>query len=650
MCGITGIWKWNGAPVTESEIAAFTYTLRHRGPDGQGIYLDATGALALGHRRLAILDLSSTGHQPMSYSNHRYWLTFNGEIYNFIELRHELEMLGHQFVGQSDSEIILAAYQQWGPDCQHKFNGMWAFAIWDQQERRLFLSRDRFGIKPLYYLLQGHLFAFASEYKAFLALVEFVPQFNRHRLNRTLVDPNSAEDGPETLLTDVFRLPAGSYALVTPGQVRVRQWWSTLDHLPAPPSTLAQQAEHFRELFWEACALRMRSDVPIGTCLSGGIDSSAVICTLAAIRRDQSSTWTERQATDWQRAFTATFPGESFDEQIFARQAVAHSGARPCYLPITPDAATEYLEEVVFQVEDILTSLPTSTWLIYRELRRHQVVVSLDGHGADELLAGYPYHAFNAVSRLKPWQAGRVAAELAAMFPNGKEFKPRNALQVWLSQLPGTRSLYRSFGTGRLLRLGVIVDYLTQEREWRTHNEIKTINHYFRHQPITRGLYHDFHIRILPYILRNFDRCSMAHGIEVRMPFMDWRLVTYAFALPDRSKFSQGYTKLVLREAMVGVIPDSLRLRKTKVGFGSPMVTWFEGPLRPWLEAVVNSPAFLESDLWDGPRVRRYIKRRMVEGWLWRDIERVWPLLQTHLWLQMFIERRQPRQLELVVG
>jgi asparagine synthase (glutamine-hydrolysing) len=199
MCGITGLWKWNNGPITEDEITSFTYSLRHRGPDGQGIYIDpADCSLALGHRRLAILDLSPTGRQPMSYANERYWLIYNGEVYNFVELRRELEALGCQFVSQSDSEIILAAYHQWGPACQQKFNGMWAFAIWDRQERRLFLSRDRFGIKPLYYLIQGSLFAFASEYKAFLALPEFAPQLNRRRFDRSLVDPLSAEDGPET--------------------------------------------------------------------------------------------------------------------------------------------------------------------------------------------------------------------------------------------------------------------------------------------------------------------------------------------------------------------------------------------------------------------------------------------------------------------
>jgi asparagine synthase (glutamine-hydrolysing) len=647
MCGITGLWQWDNAPITEEEIASFTYALRHRGPDGQGVYSDPDCSLALGHRRLAILDLGPTGRQPMGYANERYWLAYNGEVYNFVELRRELEALGCQFVSQSDSEVILAAYHQWGPACQQKFNGMWAFAIWDRRERRLFLSRDRFGIKPLYYLVQGSLFAFASEYKAFLALAEFVPQLNRHRLDRTLIDPMSAEAGSETLLSHVFRLPGGSHAFVTPGEVQVERWWSTLDHLESPPATLTQQAERFRELFWEACALRMRSDLPIGTCLSGGVDSSSVICTLAAVHRSGPSALAERQATDWQRAFTATFPGESIDEQPFAQQAVAHSGAKAHYFPITPDTAAEYLEEIVFQLEDLTIGLPTSLWLIYRELRRQQVVVSLDGHGGDELLAGYQYYAFNAVSFWRPWRAGRVAREVAAMFPDSKEFKPRNALQIWLAQVPGAHTLYRGAWKGRLLQPSVILDYFTQEAQQRGNDETRAVDRRFRQQPLTRELYHDFHFRVLPCILRNFDRCSMAHGIEVRMPFMDWRLVSYAFSLPDQSKFGGGYTKRVLREAMAGIVPDALRLRKTKIGFGSPVVSWFKAVLRPWIESTVNDPSFLASDLWNGQAVRRYVQARMAQGWLWADTERIWPILQTHLWQQLFIERRRPSNITL---
>ncbi|MGH7159730.1 MAG: asparagine synthase (glutamine-hydrolyzing), partial [Acetobacteraceae bacterium] len=274
MCGITGHWARSGEDLGAEVFRDFTDRLAHRGPDGRGEEYFPAERLRLGHRRLAILDLSERGRQPMSTASGRYWLTFNGEIYNFIELRQTLVTRGYRFFSECDSEVILAAYREWGPDCQLLFNGMWAFGIWDSEARMLFLSRDRFGIKPLYYAEKNGSFCFASELKAFLALPWCDGSFAEDALALSIADMTGQEIPDATLLPDVQRLPPGHCLTVTRNTLECRRWWNTLEHLPSAPRSLEDQAAQFRNLFLDACRVRLRSDVSIATSLSGGLDSS----------------------------------------------------------------------------------------------------------------------------------------------------------------------------------------------------------------------------------------------------------------------------------------------------------------------------------------------------------------------------------------
>lgn len=265
MCGITGFWNLDGRPVNREELIRFTSQLAHRGPDGWDVYADESASLGLGHRRLAIIDLN-TGDQPMSYLNGRYWIVFNGEIYNFVELKKELESLGYVFKTDSDTEVILAAYDKWGEDFQFKLNGMWACAIWDSRERKLFLSRDRFGVKPMIYLFDGRRFAFASEMKAFLALDNFRAEYNPTVLANSLEDATHVEGAEDCLFQGLKRLLGGHcLTLDADGRMNIRRWWNTLDHLPNVPQRYEDQVAQYRELFLDACRIRMRSDVAIGT-------------------------------------------------------------------------------------------------------------------------------------------------------------------------------------------------------------------------------------------------------------------------------------------------------------------------------------------------------------------------------------------------
>ena len=352
MSGVVGYWSYSSADLAAAVFAEFTHSLAHRGPDGFGIEHFPGARLWLGHRRLAIVDLSERARQPMSYAEGRYWLTYNGEVYNYVELREELRGLGHRFISDSDSEVILAAYAQWGQDCQFRFNGMWAFAIWDAREHRLFLSRDRFGVKPLHYCDHAGAFVFASELKAFLTLPWIDGAFDPEILAETLADVYGQEATPDTLLPGVRRLPAGHAMVVeADGSIQINTWWNTLDHLPQPRASLDEQTEEFRALFFDACRLRLRSDVPLATALSGGLDSSAIACTLAELGRRGV---VEHAPKDWQRAFVACFTGTPYDERLHAKAVVDHTGMMPCYLDVDDHQALENIERVIFDHERIL--------------------------------------------------------------------------------------------------------------------------------------------------------------------------------------------------------------------------------------------------------------------------------------------------------
>lgn len=585
MCGIAGLFNFHGAPVDRGTLGRFTDSLAHRGPDGRGLLID--GSLGLGHRRLSILDLSRRGRCPMAYEDSmpvagsrlratwqdlhgdvieaahtpdRYWITFNGEIYNFLELRRELTAMGHRFRTETDTEVVLVAYAQWGEACLHRFNGMWAFALWDRRERTLLLARDRFGVKPLYYAATPARIAFASELKAFLKLETFSPALNHDLIPAYLQSAYSVEGTrPDTLFSGVHRLPAGHVLRIrADGVTHLSRWWETRDHFPEVPPRYDDQVAQFRELFLDATRLRLRADVPVGTCLSGGIDSSAVASAMAHLHRTGGIDL-GRTPRDWQRAFIADFPDTALNERAYADEVVAHTGAKPSYWRFDQTTAVDHVIDSVWSMEDVYGGLATPVWCLYRELRRAGVIVSLDGHGADELLGGYSWYL--------NWMQAQANA----------------------------------------------------------------------------NLYRDFHSTLLPAILRNFDRCSMAHGIEVRMPFMDWRLVTFAHALPAESKFGGGYTKRVLRDAMAGLTPERVRLRRFKIGFNSPMIEWYNGGLAPLITKLVRHPLWLESPHWDGPALRdRVLAKTSARAWTmadWGESIDLWTRFNVVLWQLLFIEK-----------
>lgn len=382
MCGIFGYIGKIERPLAERCLN----TMTHRGPDGWGIW--ANDGILLGHRRLSILDVSENGKQPMSYGNGRYWITFNGEVYNFLEIRSELEAKGHTFVSESDTEVILAAYMVWGEDCLFKFNGMWAFAIWDTAERTLFLCRDRFGKKPLFYAeLPNGDFAFASEMKALLPLLTNPAPNHKLVTNMTLRSSFAFEATEECSIQGIKRLLAGHSGYLRAGRPQSKRWWNTLDHLPEVPSNYEAQVEMLRELLEDACRLRMRSDVPIGTALSGGLDSSAVFSLLGHISRTHGGE--NRLSSNWQHAFVASFPETPLDEAHFAEQVATYQGVKADILDIDPTPEIDNLKQMLYLYEDVAITCPIPFMALYRRIKQSGVTVTLDGHAADELFGGY---------------------------------------------------------------------------------------------------------------------------------------------------------------------------------------------------------------------------------------------------------------------
>lgn len=592
MCGIVGLWNFNRQPVTLDILRCFTDSLAHRGPDGNGFYIDPGANLGLGHRRLAILDTSDSGRQPMSFAGERYWIVFNGEIYNFLELKAELEQHGYQFQTDSDTEIILAAYHRWGEDCQFRFNGMWAFAIWDREERKLFISRDRFGVKPLVYYFDQKHFAFASEMKAFLALDWFQPDFDSSMMSAALSNERLIEGDERCLLQGLKHLLGGHCITLKIGESpKIRRWWNTLDHLVKAPTSYEDQVERFRELFLDACRLRMRSDVSIGTALSGGLDSSSILCGMRYIH-NKSSTTTDRMASDWQKAFIMTYPGAAIDERKYADEVVKQTGVIPIYCVGTPDLYLEHFDRILFQFEEI-SDIHLGPWLVHKTQRENGVVVTLDGHGADEVLGGYPWHVTAALKDSMFKFSPRHTRELVSVMKNLELF-PDNYFYIKSAQV-----LLAKIMNGRR------PSWLLQSPADFTSPAYEEDMSLIRDRDLLfKATYVDFHFTQLPTNLRDFDRLSMAHGVEVRSPFMDWRLICFLFSLPSTAKIDAGFTKRILRDALKGILPESIRVRTRKLGFPN-LEAWRSPRGQEFIRDIIHSAEFQKSNIWNGRKISK---------------------------------------------
>lgn len=619
MCGIYGVIEKK----VDRELAMKCLnTMTHRGPNGYGLWQE--DGVTLGHRRLSILDLSSAGSQPMSYANERYWMTFNGEIYNFIEIRMELEKKGYTFRGNSDSEVIMAAYCEWKDKCVDRFNGMWTFAIWDKEEKTLFMSRDRFGVKPLFYTeFPGGGIAFASEMKAIMPLMGRV-EANKELFDRYFGD-NHYENQPECLIHGIKRFPAGTNAWYRNGKLTLTRYWNTLDHLIEVPKTYEEQVAQFRELFLDACKIRMRSDVTLGTGLSGGLDSSATICAMSYISKNLSD---ERMNDDWQHAYVACFPGTEQDETKYAKAVTDYLGIRHTFMNIdTAVSEKEFLRQL-YCFEELWGNPQVPMMELYKKEQELGTTVSLDGHAADELFAGYGFDILKAYPDAKSKEDIDVITT-AYLNQNSEEGIPVGSAEFKKYRNKLYREAMFKYRAKKLLGREAVRSAYSDHPNWN------------RLDNLTKTLFVSTHETILPTLLRNYDRDSMASSVEIRMPFLDYRIVEMAFSLGWRSKLHGGWSKSIVRDACADFMPKEVCYRRTKLGFNAPILDWMRGPYREFFEDTVADPAFANCSLIDQPDVIREDLRKFLaaEGGTFSQAADIWNRIQPYLWERAMIKQ-----------
>jgi asparagine synthase (glutamine-hydrolysing) len=619
MCGICGIVELDAPPATDAVIG-MRDALAHRGPDADGIYA-AEGA-ALGFRRLAILDLSPAGNQPFPSRDDRFHLVHNGEIYNYRELRRELESHGRRFLTATDTEVVLAAYEEWGDGCVSRFNGMWAFAIWDAAERRLFCARDRFGVKPFYYRVDGARFAFASEPKAFRRLPGAALEPNLP-IVREYLEQGWLEQGTETFFDAIVRLaPAHTLTFDTNG-LRLRRYWRL--EQAEPPAD--DPVETVRELFLDSVRLRLRSDVAVGTCLSGGIDSSAIATSVSYLLRTERANATA--VGERQRTFTAYFEDAGFDERPFARAVVDATGAAPTWVSFDDRRLVDDLPSIIeSQDEPFGSTSMAAQWYVMRAAKSEGLTVMLDGQGGDETLGGYrAFVGFHLADLLARARVASVAREFRA-------FRPAlgaGSLAVALARPFAPESLTRAVRSRASGATELVHPALPQLDQLPFENGKGFSDRLRRHQHLLLTQ------RGLPELLRYEDRNSMAHSLEARVPFLDYRLVELLFALPGNELIRNGETKSILRRALGDLLPEPVRKRRDKLGFVTPAARFFRGALGDLASEVFASREFASRQFVDASAARRRLELyRTGQG---GNAFELWRALNLELWAQAFLDR-----------
>jgi asparagine synthase (glutamine-hydrolysing) len=565
MCGIAGIIQTNPSGFSKEHLQKMTDALAHRGPDGEGFWQHADNISLLGHRRLSILDLSATGAQPMHYLD-RYVVIHNGEIYNYIELKAALQKKGYSFKSNTDTEVIAAAYDCWKEECVQQFDGMFAFAIWDEKEKMLFAARDRFGEKPFYYHFEQGNFLFASEMKALWA-AGLPKQPNQKMLFNFITigytdNPDKAE---ETFYDDINKLPAASYLKFSfvYFTLSVEKYWEIDPEEENRKITDAQALEKFTALFHTSIKRRLRSDVAVGTSLSGGLDSSSVLAWVAALTNQPSPL----------TSFTASFPGFEKDETLFAKQVAEKFSVQHHTVSVSDAAILNEWEKICYHQEEPFGSASINAqYKVFELAKQHGVKVLLDGQGADETLAGY--HKYYKWYWQELFRKGKLSGrkELAAARANGvvEPFTWKNKIAAWFPSFASI-VMERQYLIKSISHKDFTKEFVQQQsREaYYAPPDYFNLNGVLHFNTFTHGL---------EELLRYADRNSMAHGVEVRLPFLSHELVEFIFSLPSHFKIRNGWTKWILRTAMEKKLPSSIVWRQDKVGFEPPQQQWMQQP------------------------------------------------------------------------
>ena len=606
MCGIVGKINFNRELIAENSLYKMMKKIKHRGPDDEGIFIDKN--IGLGFVRLSIIDLSLAGHQPMLSEDKRYVIIFNGEVYNYIELREELKAKGHTFKSDSDTEVVLKSYQEWGEASLHKFNGMWAFVIYDQVTKKIFGARDRFGIKPFYYYKDNNTFLFASEIKA---IKEVVPNplsindeavFNYLSFNRT-------DYGERTFYNEIYKVPHGhSFTLESNGVFKLEKWYDLKKYC----NKKEINSEEYLELFTSSVKLRMRSDVPVGVCLSGGLDSSSI-----------ASVVSKKLKVEDIYTFSAIYnQGQTGDESRFIKELSPFLNN----MKYTKPNAQLLFDDLQDFVDNLDEPVPTtSLYAQYSVMRlaKEHAVVTLDGQGADEQLAGYHYfYGFYFKELLTRLSFMRFFSEMFYYMQKHKSLYGVKTLLFFLlpeklkTKLRVNKNAYlqNEFYTQHNSKGNVIADGLYGSKNLKE----SLINH-FEYK--------------LEHLLKWSDLNSMKFSIESRVPFLDYRLVEQTLSQPNDSYIKKGLTKYILRESMKALLPKKIRLRYDKMGFETPEDEWFREPFfKEKIENILNNPS---SDFQKYIDVK--IAKNMYSNHLNKTLncsKEIWKWINLDLWLK----------------
>lgn len=604
MCGINGFnWK------DEYLIEKMNSSLRHRGPDDEGTYTDEE--VSLGHLRLSIIDLSKNGHQPMSDRQGRFYIIYNGEVYNFKSLRRELESLGYSFKSNTDTEVILYSYIQWEERCLEKFNGMFAFVIYDSASKKLFLARDHVGIKPLYYY-------FNKNYKKFLFSSEISP-LREHEIdappNKKIIKDfllyNITDHTEETFFEGIKKIPRGCYATfdLMQCELDIKNWYN-IKHDLKFTGTYEEAISTFRDLMEDSVDIRLISDVPVGTCLSGGIDSSAIACLIDRSRKIKT--------------FSAVYEGFERDESKYISIVSEKTGMENYRTQPTPERLQKDLLKIVKLIGEPFPSASIYAQNCVQELAKSNgVTVVLDGQGADELLAGYHYFlGFYLVDLLKTFKIKKFASEFFNLI-KGKNYKIAIQFSLYL-MLPYIIRKH-TFLRESILSRELMSDSVASTEYFRNFSDCKSL-----------GQSLEFHLLYrLEQLLKWEDRNSMGNQTESRVPFLDYRIIEFVFGLPDDFIIREGRTKALLRDAMIDIVPIEILERRDKIGYETPDAHWlktegFQKLLDDWF--LRDEP--LCKEYIDVKKLRQQIKEHVFKNK--NHARNLWKAIFLEAWFKTF--------------
>jgi asparagine synthase (glutamine-hydrolysing) len=611
MCGISGIINFNNKPVQENLVLEMMKTIKHRGPDDDGVFIDNN--VGFGFVRLSIIDLSSSGHQPMFDETGRFMIIHNGEVYNYIELRSELRKKGYHFKSNTDSEVILKSYIEWGEDCLHKFNGMWAFVIYDKKTKEIFISRDRYGIKPFYYYSDKNKFIFASEIPAILQVLNKKPKINDLAIFEYLVF-NRTDQTENTFFNGIKKIQHGYRIKIKLNENKehnfdVKRWYDLKERVKLVAGF--KNAQEFREVFSSAVGLRLRSDVPVGVCLSGGLDSSSIT---ASIVRDHY----KKDIKTFSVVYGDDIPtDESEYIKLFNNQV-----EKQFYNKINVYSFLDNIEEFVTAMgEPVPSGGPFAQFLVMK-LAQNNVVVLLDGQGGDEILAGYKYFwGYYYKELIEKFKFLKFLKE----FNNNssKTFHLRTLMYYWLSPKLRTKLSNKS------------KIFLNQEFVNQFINASTIAEDLYSAKGLNEALFNHIDFK-LEHLLKWEDRNSMWFSLESRVPFLDYRLVENTLKTEPEKLLKNGINKYILRLAMKDILPKEIFNRKDKIGFGAPQDLWFRSPIvyKKIINSIKDNEIFLR-EYYDIKKINKTIQEHIVGN---KDYSNdIWKIYNLCLWYEKYI-------------